>query len=561
MRSSALFAIRRPLELLKHSVFKAFPRTLPFERFWQLGFISLVYIVVARLTLGLMFPEAEFSAVWLPAGLGMGLMINTGYWIWPAIVVSVFSFSFGIGEDGVHSIGLSLGAVLGDSSEALIATYLVRKAIQRRNPLLRANDLFKFIVLGAMVGPVVGSTIGNFTSCITGATPWNSFLAHWLLWWLENMLGAIVVAPFIISWGQNWPSVQEGNWRRALEFCLVLCLLAVTAGMIFAGWFPTPVKDYPLEYLCIPLLVWAAFRFEERGATAAILVLSILSILGTLKGYGPFYRSSVPESLHLLQMYIGTNALFVLLVVSVIAERKRAEQRLARSNLELERFAYLASHDLQEPLRTVSGFCRLIEKRYKGRLDAQADEYIDFAVSGANRMHTLITSVLEYSRLGRHLTMGASNTHEVFREALANIDGVVRETKAEIEFSRLPVVAGDSSLLILVFQNLLANATRATKDCRPQIRVFAELKGYKWVFTVEDNGVGIEPEYFEKIFRLFHRGTPGGFPYLGSGVGLATCKKIIEEHGGKIWVESEVGLGSKFRFTLADWERWKGRMD
>jgi len=240
----------------------------------------------------------------------------------------------------------------------------------------------------------------------------------------------------------------------------------------------------------------------------------------------------------------------VVCVAADITQRKRTEQELARSNEELERFAYVASHDLQEPLRMVSSFVQLLAKRYEGRLDAEADEYIHYAVDGAKRMKTLITDLLTYSRVRtRGRDPEPTDAGEVVRTVLADLGQAIREAGATVECGRLPVVMADRTQLGQLVQNLLSNAIKYRREQAPRVSISAEADEDMWRFAVRDNGIGIEPKHFERIFVIFQR-LHGRGEYPGTGIGLAVCKKIVERHGGRIWVESAPGKGATFYFTL-----------
>jgi PAS domain S-box-containing protein len=241
-----------------------------------------------------------------------------------------------------------------------------------------------------------------------------------------------------------------------------------------------------------------------------------------------------------------------------ITGRKRSEQErerligeLQRSNKELEQFAYVASHDLQEPLRMVGSYTTLLEKRYKEQLDERAREYIYFAVDGAERMQKLIEGLLAYSRITRR---GAEfkrvNLNKVFSAALSNLSVTVEEARAEIAKEELPVVSGDETQMVQLFQNLIGNAVKYRKpDAPPKVHVSGRRDGRSWVFSVKDNGIGIEAKYYEKIFQIFQR-LHTRSEYAGTGIGLALCKRIVERHYGRIWVESVPGEGSTFFFSI-----------
>jgi PAS domain S-box-containing protein len=240
-----------------------------------------------------------------------------------------------------------------------------------------------------------------------------------------------------------------------------------------------------------------------------------------------------------------------------ISDRKRMERKLselneelARSNADLEQFAYVASHDLQEPLRMVAGFTQLLARRYQGKLDSKADEYIHYAVDGAHRMQNLINDLLEYSRISsRGNPFGEVESSVLLTNAITHLGIRIRETEARITHDALPVIACDGSQVTRVFQNLLDNALKYHGGNQPRIHISATTAASGWQFEVRDNGVGIQPEYRDRIFEIFERLEPKKYP--GTGIGLAVCKKIIHRHGGRIWVESIEGSGSTFCFTIS----------
>jgi light-regulated signal transduction histidine kinase (bacteriophytochrome) len=227
----------------------------------------------------------------------------------------------------------------------------------------------------------------------------------------------------------------------------------------------------------------------------------------------------------------------------------RKAEELARSNADLEQFAYIASHDLQEPLRMVAAYTKLIAERYRGRLDENGDKFIAYACEGALRMQTLIQDLLAFSRVGRAGAKIVSvDCAAAMAEVLLTLGPVIREHEAVVTYTSLPVVQMEASQMTQVFQNLIANAIKFHGEQPPKISVRAEKAGTEWLFTVSDNGIGIAPENAEAVFVVFHR-LHTRTEYPGNGIGLAICKKIIERNGGKIWVEPHVGEGSTFKFT------------
>ncbi len=231
-------------------------------------------------------------------------------------------------------------------------------------------------------------------------------------------------------------------------------------------------------------------------------------------------------------------------------EVKKMSEELARSNADLKQFAYVASHDLKEPLLSIAGFSKRLEKKYKDNLDEKADEYIDYIIDGVKRMEILIKDLLEYSQVETNgKTLMPTNCSVALEKAIFNLQSAVEKSKAKVTYDPLPTVSADTSQLSQLFQNLIGNAIKFRDRKPPEIHISAKQQGEEWIFSVKDNGIGIAPGNFERIFTIFQR-LHTGEEYEGTGMGLAICKKIVERHGGRIWIESEPEEGSTFYFTL-----------
>jgi two-component system CheB/CheR fusion protein len=247
----------------------------------------------------------------------------------------------------------------------------------------------------------------------------------------------------------------------------------------------------------------------------------------------------------------------ILLAIEDITVRKQAEQEfvkraeLQRSNEELQQFAYVVSHDLNEPLRMVSSYVQLLGERYRGKLDAAADEFIGYVVEGTTRVQALIQDLLAYTRVdGKVQEFTAVDCEAVLQHALGDLRIAIEESGAAVTHGPLPTVRGEGKQLGLVFQNLIGNALKFRSQAPPRIHISARRDGSQWVFAVQDNGIGIDPRHVARIFQVFQRlHTRSEYP--GTGIGLSICKKIVERHGGRIWVESELGKGATFLFTLS----------
>ena len=231
-------------------------------------------------------------------------------------------------------------------------------------------------------------------------------------------------------------------------------------------------------------------------------------------------------------------------------ELKKLSEELARSNTDLRDFAYVASHDLKKPLQSIEGFVKLLGRRYKGKLDAKADEFIEYIGSGVKWMQELIKDLLEYSQVGaKEKKFKPTDCSGVVKKAVGNLQAAIEESNAVVTYDELPTVMVDTPQMISLFQNLIDNAIKFRGEEAPRIHISAERKGDEWVFSIRDNGIGIDPKDSERIFGMFQR-LHGSTDYPGTGIGLAICKKIIERHVGRIWVKSKTGKGSTFYFTM-----------
>jgi light-regulated signal transduction histidine kinase (bacteriophytochrome) len=344
-----------------------------------------------------------------------------------------------------------------------------------------------------------------------------------------------------------------GGWTSWVLVSIAFCIMALRRSFslwrLFAG-DPLGAPDLVDESVAV-----AISACMLAGVLAiAPLFRTIKQAAETLKRAKEDLEIKVAERTEELR---GANAHLAV----ELDERRRAEHRMAqyaddlvRSNAELEQFAYVASHDLQEPLRMVASFTQLLARRYRGKLDKDADEFIGFAVEGATRMQTLINDLLAYSRVGtRGKPLAPTDCGAVVKMALANLARTVEESGATVAYGSLPSVWADEVQLTQLFQNLIANAIKFKGIAPPEIHISAAKQDSQWLFAVRDNGIGIPPEQRERIFSVFQR-LHHRAEYPGTGIGLAICKKIVERHGGRIWVESQPGHGATFYFSLGEGE-------
>jgi len=367
------------------------------------------------------------------------------------------------------------------------------------------------------------------------------------VWGIFGTYGLIVSVFGLLFYCNLFPDCclnEHGSspFGTAAEIVIVT-LLVVSLGILHWKRRRFTPDFYRMVFLAVFAALAGEVTFIPHGDEHG--VMNVLGHVLMILSFYLLYRALVRTSL--CQPYA---ILFQDLQESERRYRETAEE-LARSNAELEQFASVASHDLQEPLRMVSSYLQLIERRYKDRLDGEGLEFIRFAVDGATRMQTLIVNLLKYARAGsKELKLAPVCCDEAVKRALHNLSGRIAEANASVKCEKLPMVLGDECQLTQLFQNLVGNAIKFRSPERaPAVRISAIEKERTWVFSVQDNGVGIDRAYWEMAFNIFQR-IPGPERRAGSGIGLATCKKIVERHGGRIWIESKLGQGSTFFFSL-----------
>jgi len=513
--------------------------------------LTIVYVVACRLGLLLASVNRSATPVWPGTGIDFAAFLLFGPGVWPAILLGAFLVNLATAGTAATSVAIAIGNTL----EGFVGATLVQRWAGGRKVFERPPDVFKFVGLAGVLSTTISATVGVTILGLGGFVDWSRFGSIWFTWWLGDMGGDLLIAPFLVLWFLQ-PRVR---WDRAqaLEAAMLFGSLVIVGYLVFGGIASTTGGPYPLEFLCVPFLVWAAFSFGPRESATAIFSLATIAVWATVRGRGPFLRPEMNESLLLLQAFLATNSVMAMALAAVVLERRTAREglvrqaaELARSNTELEQFAYVASHDLREPLRVVTSYVELLASRYRGRLDPDADDFIQFAVQGTSRMRDLIDGVLAFSRAGRKEPAAVStDCGRAVDEAIANLRLAVEESRAVITRDEMPRVTVDPMQLTQVFQNLIDNAIKFRGSERPEVRIGARRDGGAWIFSVRDNGIGIKAEFTGQLFGMFRR-LHSREEYPGVGVGLAICKNIVERHGGRIWLESEPGKGSTFSFTL-----------
>jgi diguanylate cyclase (GGDEF)-like protein len=294
------------------------------RRLGLLAVLTAGYFVAGKLGLRLAFVNPSATSVWPPAGIALAAFLLAGYEVWPAILLGAFLVNLTTAGTVATSAGIAAGNLL----EGLVGAYLVNRFARGRRACERTVDVFKLAVLAALVSTMVSATAGVTTLALAGFARWADFGFIWSTWWTGDAVADLVVAPALLLWAAR-PRIRWTR-RQALEVTALLACVVVVGVVVFDGVVPWKDKHYPLEFLCVPLLLWAAFRFEQREAATVVVLLSGVAIWGTLRGYGPFARPTFNESLLLLQAFQGVSAVMTLVLAAAVAERKEAEDRLRR---------------------------------------------------------------------------------------------------------------------------------------------------------------------------------------------------------------------------------------
>jgi diguanylate cyclase (GGDEF)-like protein len=306
------------------------------------GGAGLAYFFVGKLSLKLAFVHASATAVWPTTGLALAAFVLFGYRIWPGI----FAGAFFVNVLTAGSIFTSLGIATGNTLEGVVGAYLVTRFAKGRDAFYRAQDIFKFALLAAIFSTTISATLGVTSLSLGGYANWSQYAAIWKTWWLGDAVGALVAFPLVMAWLDS-PRIRW-HWRQYVEAVAMLFSLSLATWAVFGGVFHTELKNYPLEFVCTPFLIWAAFKFGQRETATSVALLAGIAIWGTVHGFGPFVRPSQNTSLLLLQLFVGVMAVTMLALAAEVSERKRAESEVLR----------LA---ISDPLTGLGNYRRLLE--------------------------------------------------------------------------------------------------------------------------------------------------------------------------------------------------------
>jgi signal transduction histidine kinase/ActR/RegA family two-component response regulator len=521
------------------------------RQFLLIAALIAIYFLAGRFGLyffGLLHPSA--SAVWPPTGVAIAALLLFGYRVWPAIFIGAFL----VNVTTAGSIASSLGVALGNTLEGIVAVYLVNRFARGRDTFVRATDILKFMGLAALLSTILSASIGVASLTLGGYAAASEFGSIWFTWWLGDAAGAILVTPLVVLWYTN----RAWNWtpRQTVEAALMLLSVIIVGLVIFVH----PVlASYPLAFLCIPPLVWAALRFGQREVATAVVILSLTATAATATGHGSFVMQTPNESLLVLQAFMALIAMTALPMAALTVERTALleAERAARSEADeaghaKDEFLAILSHELRNPLSAISAATAVLD-----HLDREVGESLrwrNVIQRQTQHLARLIDDLLDIARV-------TVNKMSLRREPIELGNAVQRCARAwtaagprpgGIDLQLEPTwINADPDRLQQIINNLIGNSIKYTPP-EGKIRVHVHNDGSHAVLRVEDEGIGIRPELLPQVFDPFTQGKQGlARTNGGLGVGLTLVRRLTELHGGSVEAHSNgPGQGSVFVIRL-----------
>ena len=512
--------------------------------------LSALYFVVGKFGLHFGFLHPMASAVWPPTGLAIAALLIFGYRIWPAI----FAGAFLINATSLLSIPTAAGIALGNTLEGLTAAFLINRIANGQAVFERATDILKFAAI-AMYSTIISATIGVIALLLGDNITLEYAAPVWLTWWLGDVTGAMIVTPLLLLW---W---NDHSWKRSprqlVEALVLLAVIVLITGTVF---FQATVTRYPLAFLCLPPLAWAAFRFGQREVATGIAVLMLLATWATVTGNGPFVMMDANDSLLVLQAFIGTITVTTLPLAALVMERGKLLERESAAlaaaeaaNRGKDQFIAMLSHELRNPLNAVSMAVFIMQQSNK--MDAETAHWADAIQRQTEHLTRIIDDLLDVTRVTTgKMTLARQpvDLSETVARCLRALSttGHLEQRKLEVHAESVWVY-GDPTRLEQIVTNLVNNSIKYT-PADGIIRVSAGVEDGQARIQVEDNGIGIAPDLLPRVFDLFIQGEQGlDRSHGGLGVGLALVRRLAQLHGGDAQAQSAgVGLGSTFIVRL-----------
>ena len=513
--------------------------------------VASIYFAGAELGLSLASLHSNVTPVWPPTGIAIASLLIFGRQIWPGIFVGAFVANL-LTSIPVFS---SLGIAIGNTLEALLAYWLLQRSRRWKGSFVSVSSVMTFVVYAAVLAPLVSATIGSLSVCLGDPSQWNRFSSLWLTWWMGDGFGALIISPLLLAWSSR----RKIDPQDMPEIASLFVLLIIVVLIVFGGWFPGPVKTYPLAFLSLPCLLWAALKFDQRIVTSAIVLMAGVAVWGAKHAYGPFVQPSANVSLLLLISFVGTSTLMTLLVAAVTNERREAEAAAVEAEKERaellesesqarqeaeeasrlkEEFLATVSHELRTPLNAVVGWSKLLRT---GQLDKDGTAHaVEVIERNAAAQRQIIEDLLDVSRIVAGKLRINTQRVDVLLIIHAAIDAVRPAAEAKQIDIRMHVEAPDSIVradierLQQVLWNLLANAVKFTPS-GGVVDVYLERHESLVEIRIEDSGPGIPSDFLPRIFERFSQADGSSTrKHGGLGLGLAIVRHLVELHGGTV---------------------------
>jgi signal transduction histidine kinase/CheY-like chemotaxis protein len=520
------------------------------------GIVTVSYFIAGKLGLTLASLNASASPVWPPAGIALAALLLLGYRVWPAILVGAFLVNVTTAGNLATSFAISTGNTL----EAVAGAWLVNRFAEGKNVFDRPQGVFKF-ALAAAISALISPVFGVTSLALAGFAHWTNYGVIWLTWWLGDTTGDLVFAPLVLLW--TVAPKQRWNKKEAVEVGILLLLLVLLSAVVFGGWLEISAKNYPVTFICGPVVIWMAFRFTQRETATGIFILSVIAMWGTLHAFGPFVRETENQSLLGLQSWIAVLTITAMALSAGMAERRHIEEELQQqksvvetANRTKDHFLAMLSHELRTPLTPVISALESLETEPMQTEAARAS----LAMIHRNiELETqLIDDLLDFTRIARdkmELRFAPVDVH-------AAVENVVEICRAEARSKRLHVhlnlransqyTAADGAKFQQIVWNLLKNAIKFTAEDGEITISSSNPSPEVLTISVRDTGIGMESELMQRIFDPFEQGNRSFEHRVGGlGLGLAISKSLAQAHGGRLTAESAGrDRGSTFIFSM-----------
>jgi signal transduction histidine kinase/ActR/RegA family two-component response regulator len=527
-----------------------------FLRILGLVGLTLLYFLAGKLGLRLAFVHASASPVWPPAGIALATVLLLGYGTWPAIFLGAFLVN--LTTNGNIVTALAIGA--GNTLEALCGAWLVNRFANGTRVFERPQDVFKF-AFAAVASTVVSPTIGVTSLAVMGYAGWANYAPIWTIWWLGDATGDLIFAPVVILWGVSprW----RWNGKKDLEVGLILLLLVGLGEAVFGGWLPISAKNYPISFICAPILIWMAFRMSPRETATGIFILSAIAIWGTLRNFGPFVMETENQSLLILQNSTAVLTLTAMALAAAMAEHRRVQAALEAqkalveaANQTKDNFLAMLSHELRTPLSPVLLAVENLQKKRPQTADAAAT--LEMIRRNIRVEQHLIDDLLDVTRISKGklvLNLTSVNVHGQIRNVVETCrsEWAGKNIRMQLDLSAGDrFVVADEARFQQIVWNLVQNAIKFSRE-RGEVRISTvnESPGHLTII-VQDHGIGIEPEAMQRIFNPFEQGERSlKRRFGGLGLGLAISKSLAEAHAATLTATSEgLNRGATFKLTI-----------